>query len=94
MRHECLANPARRAGARGGMSDNSEDEAIEAGITAAAEEIDRHAGRGRRWRAWGEKEMLVAGTAAQAAVAKWRQIQEGTCADTVARPASQPVSRL
>jgi hypothetical protein len=57
------------------------DEAIEAGVTAASEEISCLNGLGRRWRQWGCKEMLIASTAATTAVAKWRHLRERRDAD-------------
>jgi hypothetical protein len=67
--------------ARADMIADDVGEAIEAGITAASEEISCLGGLGKRWRQWGTKEMLIAGTAATTAVAKWRQLREGADAD-------------
>jgi hypothetical protein len=56
--------------------DDELEQAVEAGVEAASEEISRMDGRGRRWRSWGAKEMLIAETAAIAAVQKLRALRE------------------
>ena len=73
------------------MSDDpgdDEQEAVEAGISAAAEEISRLAAWDPRWAGWGDKEMLIADTAAKTSLDKWKQLKEGTSANTATGSAS------
>jgi hypothetical protein len=65
------------------------EEALECGVTAAAEWIESFKGGGKRWHAWGFREMGIATEAAIAAVAKYKQLKEGEPdANTATRPAS------
>jgi hypothetical protein len=68
-------------------AERDEDEAIEAGVTAASEEVSRRAAWNGRWR-WGEKEQVIAETAALATLHKWQQIEEHRNANSAARSAS------
>lgn len=65
------------------------EEAMECGVTEAAEWIESFQGGDEDWHAWGTREMGIATTAAGAAIAKYKQIKETEPnADTPSRPPS------
>lgn len=52
------------------------EQAMECGVIAAAEWVESFKGGGKRWHAWGHREMGIATEAAGAAIAKYKQIKE------------------